>query len=122
MNDGMYGISQMMGGFAGGLTQVWLNVAFVVCAFTALIVRPARISNGRRFRTACFLFCLSLILPSFSLALSFYFHSTNNEFGVIAIQYSSILTALLYSMAFYIAVTSMIPSTPNTPLEDNPSN
>jgi len=122
MNDGMYGLSQMMGGVAGGLTQVWLNVAFVVCAFTALIVRPERISHGRRFRTGCVLFCLSLILPSFSFALSVYFHSTHNDLGAIAMQYSSILAALLYSMAFYLAVTSMIPSTPATPLDDNPSN
>ena len=51
------------------MTQVWLNVAFVVCIFAALTFRPGRIGNESKFRRSILLFAISLVIPSLSMLL-----------------------------------------------------
>jgi hypothetical protein len=106
MNNGMYGISQMINGITGNSGQVWLNVAFVVCAFFALIIRPEGICSRVRFRCGCGVFAISLLIPGFTWLLA-----GNMEGESVAADlffYSSVLSSLLYPLAFFLAVTSMV--------------
>ena len=106
MNDGMYGISQMINGITGNSGQVWLNVAFVVCAFFALIIRPEGICSRVRFRCGCGVFAISLLIPSFAWLLMGNYGVEPEAGGIFF--YSSVLSSLLYSLAFFLAVTSMV--------------
>ena len=120
MDDGMYGISQMMNGMLNGLTgnsgKELLNVAFVVCAFVSLIVRPDGIANRARFRSGCGVFAISLLIPGFAMLLA---GNMGESSGAGAIFfYSSVLSSLLFSLAFYLTVTSLI-SARATPGKDN---
>lgn len=106
MNDGMYGISQMINGLTGNSGQVWLNVAFVICAFFALIIRPEGICSRVRFRCGCGVFAISLLIPGFAWLLAGNMEGESGAGGIFF--YSSILSSLLYSLAFFLAVTSMV--------------
>lgn len=58
--------SQLGGGGLGGLFggQIWLYVAYLVCLFAVIIYKPERIRNLSMYRRACYLFAISLLLPS----------------------------------------------------------
>jgi hypothetical protein len=104
----------------GGMTQVWLNVAFIACVFAVLIFKPDRIVKVALFQTGCFLFALSIIAPHIGTFLL----STatgpgrsmgGNPFGEITMSMKivNILAPILFSVGFLTAVTSLIP-TPGT--------
>ena len=94
----------------GGLFSMWLNVAFVVCVFTVLIFRPERIGNIGLFRAGCCLFILSLIMPAVGLIIS---STTAMESAALGMtrgtRVINLLTPLLYAIAFYLTVTSLLP-------------
>lgn len=58
--------SQIFGGGLGGAFggQLWLYVAYLVCLFAVIIYKPERIRNLSMYRRACYLFAISLLLPS----------------------------------------------------------
>lgn len=53
----------------GSMTQIWLNVAFIICVFTVLAFRPQCIKNQSLFKTGIILFAISLVVPAISLLL-----------------------------------------------------
>lgn len=98
----------------GGLTQVWLNVAFVVCIFATILYKPERIGNHTLFFTACVLFAASLVIPSLGVMLMDSPVDTgrsfgNNPFGEVStlMQIVSILPMMLYAAAFLCAISSL---------------
>lgn len=48
----------------GNVTQVYLNVAFILCVFIVAAFKPQRIDDRSRFRLACLLFAISIVLPN----------------------------------------------------------
>ncbi len=107
-------LSQMF----GGMTQVWLNVAFIVCVFTVLTFRSDQIRNVRLFGTACGLFALSLIVPSVGMFIVSLVSSAPagiaNRAAVgeitLATKIVNLIGPLLFAMAFLSAVNALIPS------------
>jgi hypothetical protein len=105
----------------GGLTQVWLNVAFIVCVFAALLFKPERIRNPSLFFSACVLFALSLIVPSLGLLLldsasdPTHFDG-GSPFGelTMTMRLVNILPPILFAGAFLSAVSSVAVPPNNT--------
>ncbi len=98
----------------GGMTQMWLNVAFIVCVFAVLCFKPERVRKPAVFQIACFLFALSIVTPSFSMFLISASGRSGparladplGEFGM-AVKVVNFLSPLLFSLAFLMAVGSL---------------
>jgi len=110
--------------FFGGVTQMWLNVAFIVCVFGVLCFRPERIARPRAFHGACFVFALSLIMPSVTM-----FVLTMPEAGRRGNPFAepgllekifSFLGPLLFAIAFLMAVGALCPR-PGVPTQRSQS-
>ena len=101
----------------GGMTQVWLNVAFIVCIFGVLAWKPERIVNLSSFRVACLLFALSILAPSFGV---FVLDSATDvggargrsPFGEITttMKIVNLLPPLFFACAFLAAISSLLPT------------
>jgi TRAP-type C4-dicarboxylate transport system permease small subunit len=102
----------------GGMTQVWLNVAFIVCVFAVLTFRPEQIRNVRLFGTACGLFALSLIVPSVGMFVVSTVSSTPAGMGsraafgeiTLSMKIVNLIGPLFFAMAFLAAANSLIPT------------
>ena len=100
----------------GGMTQVWLNVAFVVCVFTVVTFKPDRIRNLSMFRMGCTLFALSVIAPSLMLILGTASERTasggGNPYGEITLilKIANLVAPLLFAGAFLSTIISMLPN------------
>jgi len=101
----------------GGMTQIWLNVAFIVCVFGVVMFKPERIHNLSLFRIACLLFALSIIAPSLGMFLLSTATETvgsarRNPFGEItlSIKIVNLLAPLLFAGAFLAAISSLVPT------------
>ena len=46
-----------------GMTQVWLQVSLLVGILAVLIFKPERIRDVTRFRVACVIFAVAILLP-----------------------------------------------------------
>lgn len=111
----------------GGMTQVWLNVAFLVCVFGVLMFKPERIVNIASFRSACLLFALSLIAPSLGMFLVDTATDTKrppmaNPFGdvTLTMKIVNLLAPSLFAGAFLAGISSLIPnSTTKTAPKDD---
>lgn len=113
-----------------GMTDVWLNVAFIVCVFGALLFKPDRINNISLFQIACLLFVLSLIAPSIGMfvmdtGMPAGRSGMANPFGDITLTMKivSIVPSVLFAAAFFLAVYSLMPisSTKSTAPTDDAS-
>lgn len=98
----------------GGMTQVWPNVAFIVCAFVILIFKPERITRSSLFWFGCLFFALSLIAPTLVM-----FVSTDTAPAPRAVRSDSIplelklinlVSSLFYAGAFLATVSSLMPT------------
>jgi hypothetical protein len=115
----------------GGMTQVWLNVAFIVCIFGVLAWKPERIVNFTSFRAACLLFALSILAPSFGVfvldtATDVGGARGRSAFGEITttMKIFNLLPPLFFACAFLAAISSLLPSRetkPTPPPADNQS-
>ena len=100
----------------GGMTQVWLNVAFVVCVFTVVTYKPDRIRNLSMFRMGCILFALSVIAPSLMFIVGTATQQTRsgggNPFGEITLtlKIANLVAPLLFAGAFLSTIISMLPN------------
>jgi cytochrome c biogenesis factor len=107
----------------GGMTQVWLNVAFVVCMFGVVMFRPGRIRSHNLFRAAVVFFTLSLVVPGLGM---FFLDSAadakpsarSNPFAAaevtMGMKVVNILPTVLYAIAFLSAIEAMIGGTSET--------
>ena len=98
----------------GGMTQVWLNVAFIVCLFTVLIFRPERITNRSLLKLAAFLFAASLLFPPLSMLLPSDTATPTRpqEMFTVGMQMKlvNLVSMLCFCGAFVSAVLSLTPS------------
>lgn len=109
----------------GGMTQVWLNVAFVVCVFGVALMRPGRIRNLSMFRAATVFFAISLIAPSVGLFLMSSggegaASARANPFGgevTTGMKLVDMLPVALYAVAFLTAIESLMPRPGETPAD-----
>lgn len=101
----------------GGMTQVWLNVAFVVCMFGVVIYRPGRIRSHTLFRAAVVFFTLSMVAPSLGMFLLDTAADTKpsartNPFAAaevtMGMKIINLLPTVLYAIAFLSAIESMM--------------
>ncbi len=106
----------------GGMTQIWVNVAFLVCVFGLLMYRPERIVNVALLRIACLLFAVSLIAPSLAIFLLSAGEETgssmrSNPFGEItwSMKIVNLLPPVLFAGAFLAAVSSIMPTSAAKP-------
>ncbi len=97
----------------GGMTQVWLNVAFIVCVFGVLTFRPERIANPPKLKRAILLFSAALIIPSGSMLLSTIVGNTSKTPGFNPVEVLLALTNTVaiafFCAAFILATSSLIP-------------
>jgi hypothetical protein len=63
---------QLIGGGSAGSSQVWLQVAMLVCLFLVAIFRPEVVRAKPLFRMACMLLALSLLVsPTLNFLLGY---------------------------------------------------
>lgn len=106
----------------GGMTQIWLNVAMLVCLFGVLIFKPQRIGNLTSFRAACLLFALSIIAPSIGMFLltgesgMAGSRRGGSPFGEItlAMKIVYLLPPVLFAGSFLLAIGSLLPTARDT--------
>ena len=95
----------------GGMTQIWLNVAFIACVFVVIAFRPERIRNLSLFQVACLLFALSLIIPGIGAFFLDEGRGTGralaNELSTM-VKVMNLLPQLLFASAFVLAVNSLV--------------
>lgn len=48
----------------GSSVHIWIDIAFLVCLFGTLVLKPERIRNIFLFRVACLLFAISITAPN----------------------------------------------------------
>ena len=91
---------------------MWLNVAFIVCVFGVLIYKPERIASHVRFKVACYLFALSLIVATVSVL----FPNINTDVVppsrmnvAIGLKLAHFASVLLFAVSFIAAATSLMP-------------
>jgi hypothetical protein len=103
----------------GGLTQVWLNVALIVCIFGVLIFRPERVVSLVSLRFACVLFALSLIAPSLlALFLGAATEAPRPQRGnpmedvtlSLSMKILNLLGPMLFAGAFLTGIWSIMPT------------
>ena len=108
----------MLSQLFGGMTQVWLNVAFIVCVFAAVIFRPGRINNISLLQIACVLFAMSLMAPGVGVL---FMENAGNSTGAArsnpfsmeittTMKVLNIVPSALFSAAFLAAVMSLMPT------------
>lgn len=97
----------------GGMTQVWLNVAFVVCVFAILTFRPERITSKAKFRAGCILFALSLLIPTISMLLPDLSPETmrrpNDNTVGLSFKIVNLLSVAMYAGAFLVTTGAVMP-------------
>ncbi len=107
----------MLSQLFGGMTQVWLNVAFIVCVFAVLTFRPERIVKMALFQVGCFLFALSIIAPHLGMFLLGEATGPTRSMGgnlfgeiTLSMKIITVLAPILFSVGFLTTVTSLIPT------------
>jgi len=97
-----------------GMTQIYLNVAFIVCVFGILSFKPERINKVLLFKIGCILFALSLIMPTIGTILpGGAFDSTPRKMAnhsAVGIKFANLLSISLYAGAFFTTVLSILPT------------
>jgi hypothetical protein len=95
----------------GGMTQIWLNVAFIVCIFAALIFRPNSIGNASKFRRSILLFAISLVIPSISMLLPSVTADPVRSKGFnpveLCMKLANLASIIFYCAAFVTATASL---------------
>jgi hypothetical protein len=96
--------------FEGGYT--WIALALMVSLFSTLLFRPERITRPLRFRLACALLALEFAVPGVALYALGYSAPMLGTDAVLARARSvvSVAVPLLLGLAFWLAITSMMPS------------
>ena len=94
-----------------GLTHVWLEVALLVCLLGTLIFRPDRIHRIGVFRRACFLFAISIIMPSIAAFFMPALDMENMMAGgpMKLSQAIELIRVLAFSGSFVLAAYSLLP-------------
>ncbi|NOZ41040.1 MAG: hypothetical protein GXP24_12570 [Planctomycetes bacterium] len=98
-----------------GMTQIYLNVAFIVCIFGILSFKPERINKVSLFKTGCLLFALSLIMPTIGTIFPVdAFDSTPRKMtnhSAAGMKISNLLSISIYAGAFFTTVLSLLSTT-----------
>lgn len=93
------------------MTQIWLNVAFIVCVFAALMFRPENIRNPSKLRLSILLFAVSLIIPSVSMLLPSMTVDPVPAQGInpveLCMKIANLASVLFYCAAFVMATSSL---------------
>jgi len=99
-----------------GMTQIYLNVAFILCVFGILAFKPERISKTSLFKAGCLLFAFSLICPMIGSFLpSDAFETTPRKMtnhSAVGMKVTNLISTILYAGAFFTTVMSVLPSNP----------
>ncbi len=89
----------------------WVDVAFMLGLFWAVLVHPNRIRNPLTFRIATWMFALSMLTPI--IAELFQVNSApryNGQNAPDSTYYITLLTSLLKMMAFIVGLDSLTPA------------
>src|SRR5262245_21989679 len=71
-------LQQLGSSGAAAMAQVWLQVAMLVCLFSAAILRPEVVRAKALFRMSCVLFALSLLVsPTLNFLLGYLLRANN---------------------------------------------
>ena len=95
----------------GNMTQVWLNVAFILCMFIVAAFKPERIEDRSRFRLACFLFAISIVLPSLASLFAEPGLLTDRKAAEVGwgVKLLGLVSPFLFAFSFLAAIDSITP-------------